>query len=179
MSSQSPRRRIAPTTVREGLYHGGWLVIGRVGVNACVERPLTIAARSDEELRRRNRRSHVLLIPLCDINPRGNVVWINGSQWRVVLTGAIGVVAKTPASLFWIVGECHALGNPGIELRFVVIEIEVRHIGEKSLRLLNARLCESRRNRRHRLPMAVPRIEVNRGLRSGFQFANRGVCLWV
>src|SRR5579862_7661676 len=137
MSSQPACRRVAPAPTGEGLNDRGWLVIGRLRVDTGVEGSLTVAAGINHEVRRGYGSSHVLLIPLVGVDPSRNVVWIDRSERRIVLAGAIRIVPQPPAALLRIIPERDAIGDPGIIGGFVVVQIEVRHVGEKSLRLLN------------------------------------------
>src|ERR1700722_8359916 len=112
MSSQPTCRRVTPAATAEGLDNRCRLVEWCSGVDTGVERPLTVAARIDQEMRRGHSRSHVPLIPLVGVAPGRNVIRIDRSERRVVLAGAIRIIPEAPAALLRIIPERDAVGDP-------------------------------------------------------------------
>src|ERR1035438_8317866 len=97
MSPQPPLRRVAPSAIGEGLDNRGRLVVRCICVDTGIERPLTIAAGVDHEMRRSDGRSHVLLVPLVGVDPGRDVVRIDWSERRVVLAGTIRIIPQPPS----------------------------------------------------------------------------------
>src|ERR1700730_11087418 len=103
---------------------------------------MTVAARIDDEVRRRHGAAHVRGVPAVRPGGRSAPGAVRAQGRRVVLAGAVAVVAEPPPALLRVIGESDAVGYPGRVLREVRCQLEIGDVHEEALRVLAAALRE-------------------------------------